>query len=299
MYLREAGIGPHVIGEVLERRDLLLRGLADAQMFSLTALSNYIKDSADRKTDLEIAVVAGARSLGFVAKHVSGSGQPDGVARFSDFPNGDHTIVLEAKSSVETPSAKDIDFAAIDLHAQQYSASGCLLLAPGYQGDECGNAARSAKRLRISCWTVKQFADVIESAESRHISARQILEIVRTKFAAHDVEDSVAQLLAEPDWEPRALYVAIVEALRNTDSILRGSSRSITMIAPEVARMDQFSGIEESDIVRAVADLAGASRGALLLRDNGVIVLNVDYDELERRVQSLTGVPGSPRRLGL
>ena len=134
VYLREAGVRPHVIGEVLERRDLLLRGLADAQMFSLAALSSYIKDSADRKTDLEIAAVAGARALGFVAKHISGSGQPDGVARFSDFPSGEQTIILEAKSSIETPSAKDIDFAAINLHMIRYNATGCLLLAPGYQG---------------------------------------------------------------------------------------------------------------------------------------------------------------------
>ena len=64
VYLREAGISPSVIGEVLERRDLLLRGLADAHMFSLAALSAYIRDSASSKTDLEVAVVAGARALG-------------------------------------------------------------------------------------------------------------------------------------------------------------------------------------------------------------------------------------------
>ena len=34
------------------------------------------------------------------------------------------------------------------------------------------------------------------------------------------------------------------------------------------------------------------------MRDDGVIVLNVDYDELDRRIQSLTGEPGTPRREG-
>ena len=139
VYLREAGVRPSVIGEVLERRDLLLRGLADAHMFSLDALGSYIRDSASSKTDLEIAVVAGARALGFVAKHIGGSGQPDGIARFTDFPRGEQTIILEAKSSIETPSAKDIDFAAIQNHKTRYAASGCLLVAPGYQGDIDGN----------------------------------------------------------------------------------------------------------------------------------------------------------------
>ena len=298
VYLREAGVRPSVIGEVLERRDLLLRGLADAQMFSLNALSSYIRDSANSKTDLEIAAVAGARALGFVAKHISGSGEPDGVARFSDFPSGDRTIILEAKSSVDTPSAKDIDFGAIDVHVKKYKAIGCLLIAPGYQGDDRGNAAQEARNLKISCWTVRQFADVIQSAESRQISARQILEVVRNNFAPQDVYRAVSELLAEPTWERRTLYLAIAKALRNADKILRNSNRTIGMIAPEIARMEEFNGIEEHEISRAVLDLAGASKGALVLRDNNVIILNVDYDELDRRVQDLTGMPGIPRRRG-
>ena len=68
------------------------------------------------------------------------------------------------------------------------------------------------------------------------------------------------------------------------------------MIATEVAKMNGFEGVEEPDIsIRAVSDIASASRGALLVRDGGVVVLNVDYDELERRVQALTGQPGSPQ----
>lgn len=299
VYLREAGVRPHVIGEVLERRDLLLRGLADAHMFSLSSLSTYIRDSANSKTDLEIAVVAGARALGFVAKHIGGSGQPDGVARFTDFPYGEQTIILEAKSSIETPSAKDIDFAAINIHAQKYNAGGCLLVAPAYPGDDDGNAALSAKELEVSCWTVRQYAAVIQAAESRQISARQILDIVRRAFAPHDVDQLVTDLLAEPSWEPRALYLAVVNALRNVHSILTGSPRSITMIATEVARMSGFEEVEEPDIRRAVSDLASASQGAMLVRNDGVVVLNVDYDELDRRVQALTGEPGSPRRKGI
>lgn len=86
VYLREAGVRPSVIGEVLERRDLLFRGLADAHMFSLSGLSSYIRNSASSKADLEIALVAGARALGFVTKHIGGSGEPDGLARFTEFP---------------------------------------------------------------------------------------------------------------------------------------------------------------------------------------------------------------------
>lgn len=298
VYLREAGVKPSVIGDVLERRDLLLRGLADAHMFSLPALSSYIRDSANNKTDLEIAVVAGARALGFVAKHIGGSGQPDGVARFMDFPGGEQTITLEAKSSIETPSAKDIDFAAIDNHMSKYGASGCLLVAPGYQGDNAGNSAQSARKLKISCWSVRQYADVIAAAEPRQITARQVLDIVRSTFAPDDVEKAVADLLSEPTWEMMKLYMAVIQSLRNLDGILPSSPRNVTMIATEVAKMSGFESLEEKNIYQAVSDIASSSRGALLVRYGGVVVLNVDYDELERRVQALTGRPGSPRRKG-
>ena len=298
VYLREAGVRPHVIGEVLERRDLLLRGLANAHMFSLDALSTYVSDSASSKTDLEIAVVAGARALGFVTKHIGGSGHSDGIARFSDFPDGEQKITLEAKSSIGVPSAKDIDFASIGIHMDEYHVDGCLLVAPGYQGNNNSNTARSARRLKVSCWTVKQFSDVIRAAESRHISARHVLGIVRSAFAPRDVERAVANLLTDPAWERRALYRAVASALREVHDILPASPRSITMVATEVARMNGFEQIEELDIHQAVSNLAAASQGGLLVRDDGVIVLNVDYDELDRRIQSLTGEPGTPRREG-
>ena len=295
VYLRDADIKPHLVGEILERRDMLLRGLANSHMFSLEALSEYIRDSASSKTDLEIGVVAGTRSLGFVAKHLGGPGEPDGVARFTDFPLGEQKITLEAKSSVDKPSAKDIDFAAIRTHIERHDASGCLLVAPGYPGDAEGNVALSSNRLKISCWTVVQFADVVAAAESRHISARQVLEVVRNKFAPHDVSKAVDKLLADPTWEPRALYLAVVKALRNSHNILTDSPRNIPMIATQITHDSQFVHAKESDIRKAVTDIACASQGALVVRGNNV-VLNVDYDELERRVRILVGASASPRR---
>ena len=94
VYLREAGISPFVIGEVLERRDLLLRSFAQAGIYSLESLAQALLDAQDDQYDLEIAVVAATRALGFNAKHISGAGQPDGLARFNNYGDGekkDHT----------------------------------------------------------------------------------------------------------------------------------------------------------------------------------------------------------------
>ncbi len=298
VYLREAGISPYVIGEVLERRDMLLRGLADAHLFSLDALGAYIEDSANRSTELEIGLVAGARALGFVAKHISGNGEPDGIARFTDFPYSERKITLEAKSSDKTPKAKDIDFSALGNHMEAHGAEGCLLVSPGYQGDEDGSAARSADRDKISCWTVKQFADVIRAAESRQISARDVLDIVVNYFTPLDVSTRIDEMLSEPLWEPRELYLAIVDSLRNIHEVLPNSPRKITMVAMEIARQEGFEQIEEQNVRTAVSDLAGASQGALRLNERDEVILNVDYDELHRRVQTLLGEAGRPRRNG-
>ena len=299
VYLREAGLPPSLIGEVLEQRDSLFRGLADAQMFSLEALSTYIQDSTASSVELEIALVAGARALGFVTKHLGEAGEPDGIARLTDFPGGEQKIILEAKSSITTPTTKDINFASISTHMTRHAASGCLLIAPNYQGNDDGNAAMAARNLRISCWTVEQFARVVSHAETRQISARDILRIVLEEFSPEDVARAVAELLETPTWEDRALYSAIVRALRELHEVLPKSPRSVTMIATEVARMPNFENVEESDVHRAISDLAGASQGALLLRGENHVILNVDYDELDRRVQTLTGNSGTPRRRGV
>ena len=83
VYLREVGVSPYVIGEVLERRDLLMRSLAQDRVFSLESIAQALLDARDDQYNLEIAVVAASRALGFNAKHISGSGQPDGLARIS------------------------------------------------------------------------------------------------------------------------------------------------------------------------------------------------------------------------
>ncbi len=298
VYLREAGVSPTLIGEVLERRDLLFRGLANARMFSLSALSQYIRDSSNSSIDLEIALVAGARALGFVAKHVSGKGEPDGIARFTNFPEGEQIIALEAKSSIDVPSAKDIDFSAIKLHVQKHKADGCILVAPNYRGDDEGNTALSANDQKISCWTVDQFARVIEKAESRHIHARDILNIVLHSFSPSDVESSVSRLLEEPIWEKRNLYLEVVRVLREIHGVLKDSKRTTMMVASRIVEKSGFENVEEQDIQDAVRDIAAASQGALKVRDGGVIVLNVDYDELERRIQSFIGLPSVARRKG-
>jgi len=300
IYLRESHVPAPVVGEVLERRDTLLRSLAKDHPFSLEAISALLRDAAANEHDLEVALVITARALGFVAKHISGSGEPDGIARFVEYPGGEKKITLEAKSSEEVPSLSAIDFAGLHEHMERYNADGCLLLAPAYPGSsrkkEDSAAANRARQQRISCWTIEQLASFVAVAESRQLTAQHVLDIVLNSFSPDEVKKAIDELFEEPPWDARQLYRAILEALRKLEGRLPDRPRTIDMIATEVSDHPRFSGIEVSNIEKAVRELAASSQGAIVLRDDRVLI-HVAYDELDRRLEGLTKQPGEPRGL--
>ena len=251
--------------------------------------------------DLEVNLVAASRAFGFVATHVGGAGEPDGIARFTDYPNGEQKITLEAKSSGSVPDLGDLDFAGLKHHVTKHGANGCLLVAPGYPGQSrgiCSSASARALENRISCWTVDDLARVVEFVETRHIGAKEVLDIVLNQFPPDDVSAAVEQLLNEPNWEHRSLYVAVLNALRGLEGRLLDQARTVSHIATEVTRQEEFTNVPQGEIEKAVADLSGASQGTLLLRDDGRIVVNASFDEIERRLRGLTGDGGEPRRGG-
>jgi hypothetical protein len=297
IYLREAGLAVHLIGEVLERRDGLLRSLAKEQVNSPAAIAALLRDAVSSDRDLEIALVIAARALGFVAKHIGNADRADGVARFSDYPNGDRKITLEAKSSKDVPSLGALDFAGLHQHMLDEDASGCLLVAPSYPGStrqEDAQAARRAETARVSCWTIDQLARVVSALSTRDITARDVLGIVLTKFAPDDVASSVEKLLADPDNAPRALAVAMLEALRSVEQFAPADAvRSLDMLLPELGR----AGHRPTQPVarNALRQLVAASGGALTLASEDRILLNTSIEELERRVAPWAA-NGSPAR---
>ena len=301
VYLREHGMAPHVVGELLQRRDSLLRGLANDRVFSIDVISQRLKDSVNSRYDLEVNLVAASRALGFVATHIGPAGEPDGVARFTDYPEGERKITLEAKSSDDVPPLAQLDFAGLKEHVDRHQASGCLLVAPSYPGNTLGEdsaASHRARENKISCWTVDDLARVVELVESRHIGAKEVLDIVLNRFAPDDVSAAVEKLLIEPIWEHRSLYVAVLNGLRGLEGRLPDQARTVSHIATEVSGQQEFANVTQDEIRKAVADLSGASQGTLLLRDDGRIVVNASFDEIERRLRGLTAEGGEPRRGG-
>lgn len=295
--LRNEMIPPQLIAEALQQRDSLLRGLALDHPYSSHAIATSLADSASDKHNLEIALVAAARSLGFVARHIAGSGEPDGTARLVEYPSSETLITLEAKSSGMVPSLSAIDFAGLAEHVNAKKAQGCLLLAPEYPNpsDDDSAAANRAKSLKIFCWRIADLSRLVETSESRHITAKQIIGIVLTKFAPNDVSSAIAALFQDPSWDQPTLSNAIIQALRLLDGRLPDSPRSVTAIATVLSGDPKFEGITTDDVRKAISNLSASSQGALVMDGENLIILT-SYDELARRVAGLTGNGSIPLR---
>jgi hypothetical protein len=298
VYLREAGIPTTVVGSVLERRDTLLKSLARDRPYSLRAIAENLRDSADDEHDLEIALIAAARSLGFVAAHVSGPDTPDGVARYIHYPEGERKITLEAKSSKNVPSLSAIDFAGLYGHMVDEQAQGCLLVAPGYPGstrEDDARAAKSAQQQRISCWTVEQLARFVEQAEEKKLSASDILDIVLSRFSPDQVSNAIDALLAERVHFGPELYRKILKILADLEERMPLTEyRRIENIHTALI-YEGFHGISRDAVEDALRDLVHTSKGAFVLRDDRFLVVT-SLEEAGRRVTELTKEVGSPRR---
>jgi len=298
VYLKEHGIPGAVIGDVLEQRDKLLRSLPGDHPYSLRLIASALRDAAANERDLEINLVAAARALGFVAAHVTGPDAPDGIARYSDYPDGEKLITLEAKSSADVPSLSAIDFAGIKQHVTDKGADGCLLVAPAYPGEGRGDysaAARRAREQEVSCWTIEQLASVVEAVESNKVSARLVLEVVLNSFSPEEVTAALSNVFGEPRWPLPALYAAILKGLRTLEGQLPRTVRNVSHISAILAAEPKFAGVDEEDIKTAVAEMAAASKGSMELRDRNIILLS-SLDEIERRLAGLLTNAGQPRR---
>ena len=299
VYLREAGINPYIIGEVLERRDLLMRSLAQDRVFSLEAIAQLLVDSRDDEHDLEVALVAAVRALGFNAKHMGQSGEPDGVARFNDYKSGETKITLEAKSSRNTPTLATLDFAGLSEHINRNNAQGCLLVAPDYPGEKTNKDDTAvefrAKSDKVSCWTIDDLSHLVRVAEKLQITATQVLEIVLNKFTPKDVSAAVQNLLQSDDIQN--YFRKIITILKNFSKpgILPNTVRTVQHISAMLAQ--EHDGISDEIVRNALVQISGSSQGMLRLSKNSII-FSGEIEELERRVSNLTGQSGEPRKLG-
>ncbi len=322
--MAEAGLEPGVRFELLQKRDGLLRALARDSQHSLKAVASFLRGASADLYDLEVALVAAMRALGFYASHVSGAGEPDGVgvgpevaqpvdeeeeevtsaavhfARFDAF-----VFTIEAKSSKKVPDLGNLDFGGLHSHQVAAGATATMLVAPSYPGgtvpEDNSQAAQRARNLGVSCWTIESLARVVEAAEARHVTTAEVSSIVRECRTPKQVEAAVDRLLSQTPWSQPDLYRAILRAIRQMDGRLRDRKRSISMIETALTFDADFThaAVTGEAIAAALRVLAKTSRGMLHVTSDEVVVIRGSLDELERRVSSLTGADAASRRRGL
>lgn len=287
VYLREAGLPLSTIGTILEGRDKLIRALAKNQSYSLKNIAREIRSAYGDKDDLEVALVAAMRSFGFIAKHVAGAGKPDGLARFYPRPGLLKKYTLEAKSTnAAAPSLSAIDFAGLVEHRRNENADGCILVAPSYPGaDDASASERRAKDGKISCWTVEDLARVVEAAETRHISAVRISEIIEAQFAPSDVHAEVERLLSEPNGDMHELEQEILDVIERASGQPLGAALDVAFIHGQLSMVR--SDINRQQVAEAAENLARKSSGLLRVRDQDVILLGAPT-EIRRRLPNVS-----------
>jgi hypothetical protein len=298
IYLREIDLPEAVVEHALQRRDQLLRSLAEDELYSLARVGSALREAANSSESLEIAFVAAVRALGFSARHIGGSGTPDGTADWAAVSDDMKTFTLEAKSSGDVPELGSLDFGAIAEHNKRTGIDRCWLLAPDYPGRDRGDDSAVAWRSTIvgaSCWTIDMLAQVVEKAEARHITAEQISKIVYEAATPDEVESRVAALLAEPVRDRRELVARCLELLEGLQPLASGSPTVERVIG---ALYSDGYKLDPDEVREAVLDLARASRGLVHVTDNDEIILRGDLDEIRRRTASVTGGDSLPRRQG-
>lgn len=300
VYLRERRVHPQVVGALLEQRDALLRALAKDHPVSPKAIADEIRNSAADKYDLELALVAAARCLGFSAKHIAGSGQPDGLASFTDPSGVEVKITLEAKSTINSvPGLGAIDFSGLVEHQKKSNASGTLLVAPNYPGGEDGAVAFRSDDGRISCWKVEDLARLVESAERFHISAAKVLEIVISCFSPDEVKKAVDKLLSPNSEDRHRLYSAVLATLIKRPSRTTPESFTANFVWSRLTVEPQWEDLTPEDVCAMLREMAVHSKGLVHLKGDGptmqIIILG-HMEEVGRRLSEAASMPLSPRR---
>jgi hypothetical protein len=115
-YLRDAHIPEETIRYIFKQRDNLLCSLAMDEAYSLPALAAQLRGSETSATELEIALVSALRALGFGARHIGGSGTPNGIAGYVMYGVVGRSFTLEAKRFKDVPSLSQLDFAGLRSH---------------------------------------------------------------------------------------------------------------------------------------------------------------------------------------
>ncbi len=143
--------------------------------------------------------------------------------------------------------------------------------------------------------TASRFHRVIVLKQRR--GAMHFLDIVCNAFRPRDVREAVKGLL-EAD-SVRDYFREILAALRALDvpGKLERSARTVQNISAALSLNSELEGVTDEKVRSALAQMSNTSRGMVRISGDRIL-FSGDIEEFARRVSSLTGESGTPRKLG-
>ena len=197
--LFHAGFKPTDVKQVMQQRDELLRylGRSSGRRTSLV-ISQDLKDARNDQDALEDELVACFESLGFDASKISGSGNPDGIARahLSADEEGNqrsYSITLEAKSKKENSqsnkvSAKTVGVSTLVRHRDSLDCEHCVVVGPDFPTSAGDKSALSKEIIAdheqtgrtITLVKINDFAKLVRLAPLKQLSPSQLRDLFKT-----------------------------------------------------------------------------------------------------------------------
>lgn len=198
-HLYEVGVSKIEIDEFLNRRDLLLRMLAnESGRNSAHSVALSLRESRNSPDGLEDAAAAAFSSLGFEVISIGGKNNPDGVATAllpADGTNApqQYKISLEAKSKQKDKgavSARNVDTAAVTRNRDKYECHHSLVIGrafPTKQGDDSAivkqidddrkTTAQLGNPKTITLITIDDLAELVRLRPLKQIGLKKIREL--------------------------------------------------------------------------------------------------------------------------
>jgi len=202
IYMLDEDLDPRLVLKILNRRDEFLRALVSIHPRSAPVVARQLRDARGLKKELEDAVGDALEIVGFEITRISGSDEPDGIARARlgarevDGGTTDYSLTYDSKSSkhdaIQAATAKTD---ALRKHREKHKANYTLLVAPGFEGDAKENSSIETycKNNSITPITIEDLARLVEVFPFRSVTPETMRDLftLRTPAETKEYVDNV------------------------------------------------------------------------------------------------------------
>lgn len=287
--LRESGLDPGDVRDVLERRDRFLRQLVYEKQLSAPVIGDLLRESADDEDQLEEAVYQALNSLGLIVVKIGGTGKPDGIA---DAPVGvgvegdskaSYRISYEVKSTGKTAiKAKDANVGGLTTHRKRYQADHILLVAPGYEGQYLTDSQINSQAVEhgVTLILVEDLARLVLAASSRQLGFKRLKSLFEDCRSVAETSAWIDHMVAE-----QTQPAPFPEILKTIWEHQIESSNPVTIAAVAVTLPSPHRNMKHPELRELIRVLVRMVPGYVSLSTDDVIVLENRPDRILRELR--------------